>query len=147
MYRPAMLHRLAESIPGVLKRLQGYRDIVCGYQIRLCWEVKSKVKRLFLPSNRQRTMEATRWKTIRWTWERICKRLRSPGFDSKEAIPPAYVARRACSSNKVSIQARQAENRFLGSSKVLQIRALEMVERRNRQSMEHRVHRVATATF
>jgi hypothetical protein len=25
-------------------------------------------------------------------WARICKRLRSPGIDSKESIPPAYVA-------------------------------------------------------
>ncbi len=30
----------------------------------------------------------------RWfyTWARICKRLRNPGIDSEESIPPAYVA-------------------------------------------------------
>ncbi len=41
-------------------------------------------------------------KRIQWSWARICKRLRSPGIDS----------------------ARQAGNRFLGSLKGLQIRAL-----------------------
>jgi hypothetical protein len=34
-------------------------------------------------------------------WVRICKRLRSPGFDSKESIQPAYVAWRAGTSNRV----------------------------------------------
>jgi hypothetical protein len=33
--------------------------------------------------------------------ERVCKRLRSPGIDSKKSIPPAYVASRAGSSNRV----------------------------------------------
>ncbi len=54
---------------------------------------------------------------------RICKRLRSPGIDSKESIPPAYVARRADTSNRVVVPARQAVNRFLGFLKGLQIRA------------------------
>jgi hypothetical protein len=27
-----------------------------------------------------------------WTEPRICKRLKSPGIDSEESIPPAYVA-------------------------------------------------------
>ncbi len=54
---------------------------------------------------------------------RICKRLRSPGIDFKESIPPAYVAWRAGTSNRV-VPARQAGNRFLGSLKGLQIRAL-----------------------
>ncbi len=58
------------------------------------------------------------------TWARICKRLGSPGIDSKEPIPPAYnVAWGAGTSNRVVIQARQAGNRFLGSLKALQIRA------------------------
>jgi hypothetical protein len=47
--------------------------------------------------------------------ERICKRLRSP---------PAYVVRRAGTSNRVVVLSHQARNRFLGSLKGLQIRAL-----------------------
>ncbi len=54
---------------------------------------------------------------------RICNRLRSPGIDSKESIPTAYVAWRAGASNRVVVPARQAENRFQGSLKGLQIRA------------------------
>jgi hypothetical protein len=54
---------------------------------------------------------------------RICKRLRSPGIDSEESIPPAYVAWRANTTNMVVVPARQAGNRFLGSLKGLQIRA------------------------
>ncbi len=54
---------------------------------------------------------------------RICKRLRRPGIDSEDSIPPAYVAWRAGTTNKVIVPARQAENRFLGSTKGLQIRA------------------------
>jgi hypothetical protein len=59
----------------------------------------------------------------------ICKLLWSPGIDSEEAIPrkrfrqSTYVARRAGTSNRVVVPARQAENRFLGSLKGLQIRA------------------------
>ncbi len=34
--------------------------------------------------------------------ERICKCLRSPGIDSEESIPPAYVAWRAGTTNRVS---------------------------------------------
>ncbi len=48
---------------------------------------------------------------------RICKRLISQGINSEESIPPAYVAWR------VVVPARQAENRFPGSLKGLQIRA------------------------
>jgi hypothetical protein len=44
---------------------------------------------------------------------RICKRLRSPGIDSKETISPAHVAWRAGTSNRVIVPARQAGNRFL----------------------------------
>jgi hypothetical protein len=54
---------------------------------------------------------------------RICKRLRSPGTDSEESIPPAYVAWRVSTANRVVVPARQAGNRFLGSLKGLQIRA------------------------
>jgi hypothetical protein len=54
--------------------------------------------------------------------EEFFKLLRSPGIDSKESIPPAYVA---CTSNRVAVPARrQAGNRFLGSVKALQIRAV-----------------------
>jgi hypothetical protein len=48
---------------------------------------------------------------------RICKHLRSPGIDSKESIPPAFVARQTVTSNRVVVPARQAENRFLGPLK------------------------------
>jgi hypothetical protein len=57
-------------------------------------------------------------------WDRICKRLRRPGIDSEDSIPPAFVVRRAGTTNRVIVPARQAENRFLGSIKGLQIRAL-----------------------
>ncbi len=64
---------------------------------------------------------------------RIFKRLRSQGIDSKESIAPAYEAWQACTSNRVVVPARQAGNRFLGSLKGLQIRALHPVTaRRNR---------------
>jgi hypothetical protein len=49
---------------------------------------------------------------------------RSSGIDSKESIPPAYVAWRAGTSNEVDVPAHEAGNRFLGSLKGLQIRAL-----------------------
>ncbi len=55
---------------------------------------------------------------------RICKRLRSPGIDSEESIPLAYVAWRTGSTNRVVVPTHQAENRFLGSLNGLQIRAL-----------------------
>jgi hypothetical protein len=54
---------------------------------------------------------------------RICKRLWSPGIDSEESTPPAYVAWRAGTTNRVVIPACQAGNQFLGSLKGLQIRA------------------------
>ncbi len=54
---------------------------------------------------------------------RICKRLRSPGIDSEESIPQAYVAQRAGTTNRVAEPARQAGSRFLGSWKGLQVRA------------------------
>jgi hypothetical protein len=46
----------------------------------------------------------------------IRKRLRSPGIDSKESIPPAYVAWRAGTSNRVAVPDRQARNRLLASA-------------------------------
>ncbi len=57
------------------------------------------------------------------TRARICNRLWSPGIDSEKSIPPAYVARRAGTKNRVVVLARQAGNRFLGSSNCLQILA------------------------
>jgi hypothetical protein len=48
---------------------------------------------------------------------RICKRLWSPGIDSGESIPPAYVAWRAGATNRIIVPDRQAGNRFLGSLK------------------------------
>jgi hypothetical protein len=59
---------------------------------------------------------------------RICKRWRSPGIDSRESIPTAYVAWRAGTSNRVVVPARQAWNRFLGFLKGLQTPA---------QSLQH----------
>ncbi len=55
---------------------------------------------------------------------RICKRLWSPGIDSDGPIPPAYVAWRVGTTNRIVVQARHAGNRRLGSLKGLQIRAL-----------------------
>ncbi len=55
---------------------------------------------------------------------RNCKRLRRPGIDSEDSIPPAYVAWRAGTTNRVVVPARQDGNRYLGSLKGLQIRAL-----------------------
>ncbi len=52
-------------------------------------------------------------------------RNRFQGIDSKESIQPAYVAWRAGASNRIVVPACQAGNRFLGSLKGLQIRALE----------------------
>jgi hypothetical protein len=46
-------------------------------------------------------------------------------MDSKESIPPAYVAWRDGTSNRVVVPARKVGNRFLGSLKGLQIRALD----------------------
>jgi hypothetical protein len=59
-----------------------------------------------------------------WLLTRICKRLRGPGIDSKESIPPTNVAWRAVSSNRFVVSAPQERNRFLGSLTGLQIRAL-----------------------
>jgi len=42
------------------------------------------------------------------TWARICKRLWSPGIDSRESILPAYVAWRAGATNRVVVPALQA---------------------------------------
>jgi hypothetical protein len=57
------------------------------------------------------------------TEPRICKRLRSPGINSEESIPSAYVAWRAGTSKRVVVPTRQTGNRFLVSLKDLQIRA------------------------
>jgi hypothetical protein len=46
---------------------------------------------------------------------RICKSLWSPGFDSDGPIPPAYVAWRAGTTNRVVVQAHHAGNRRLVS--------------------------------
>ena len=52
--------------------------------------------------------------------DRICKPFRSPGIDTEESIPPAYVAWRAGTTNGVVVPALQAGNPFLGSLKGLQ---------------------------
>jgi hypothetical protein len=53
-----------------------------------------------------------------------CKRLSSPGIDSRDSIPPVYVVWRAGTLNRVVVSVCQAGNRFQGSLKDLQIRAL-----------------------
>jgi hypothetical protein len=71
---------------------------------------------------------------------RICKRLWSPGIDSEESIPPACVARRAATTDRVVVPARQDGNRFLGSLKGLQIRAqacAQVGEERSLQEVRH----------
>ncbi len=45
-------------------------------------------------------------------------------YGAQESISPAYIAWRAGTTNRVVVPARQPENRFLGSSKGLQVRAL-----------------------
>jgi hypothetical protein len=62
--------------------------------------------------------------TLFLTRARICKRLRRPGIDSEDSIPPTFVAWQAGTTNRVVVPARQAGNRFLGSLKGLQLRAL-----------------------
>jgi hypothetical protein len=52
---------------------------------------------------------------------RICKRLRRPGIDSEDIIPPAFVAWQSGTTNRVVVPARQAGNRFLGFLKGLKI--------------------------
>jgi hypothetical protein len=52
------------------------------------------------------------------------KRLWSPGIDSEDSMPLAYVAWRVGTTYMVVVPVRQAGNRFLGSFKGLQIRAL-----------------------
>jgi hypothetical protein len=54
------------------------------------------------------------------TKTRIFKGLGSPGIETEESIPPAYVARRASTTNRVVVPARLAGNRFLGCLKGLQ---------------------------
>ncbi len=54
-------------------------------------------------------------KTPLVAWARICKRLRRPGIDSEDSIPPAYVAWQADTTNRVVVPGRQAGNQFLGS--------------------------------
>jgi hypothetical protein len=43
---------------------------------------------------------------------RICKRVRSPGIVSKESIPPAYVAWRASTTNRIIVPARQVAGKI-----------------------------------
>ncbi len=45
---------------------------------------------------------------------RICKRLRSPGIDSEESIPPTCVAWRAGATNRVCAPTRQAKESIPG---------------------------------
>ncbi len=70
-------------------------------------------------------------------WRKInCKRLRSQGIDTKEAIPLGYVAWRAGTSNRFVVTACQAGNRFLGFLKGLQIRALDGMKTGQRGSKD-----------
>jgi hypothetical protein len=49
------------------------------------------------------------------TRAQICKRLRRPGIDTKESIPPTSEMWRADTSKRIVVPPRQAGNRFLGS--------------------------------
>ncbi len=73
-------------------------------------------------------------------WAHICKRLWSPGIDSEESIPPAYVAWWAGTTNRVVAPACQAGSWFLGSLKGLQIRALI-------QNLPNMTYRLLTSGF
>ncbi len=53
----------------------------------------------------------------------ICKFLKSPGIDSKDLIPPAYVAWRSGTLTLFEAQDSIPWNRFLGSLNVLQMGA------------------------
>ncbi len=76
-----------------------------------CWPRRSA-------SLRSRSRLSFLWIRIR---ARICKRLWNPGIDSEEPTPPAFVAWRGGTTNKVDVPASQAGNRFLSSLKGLQI--------------------------
>jgi hypothetical protein len=84
-YRPARLHRLAKSIPGLLKRLQ-IQALKGGGGGR---------------GGEERTYLSRDPET------EFVKLLRSPQISSEESIPPAYVAWWAGMTNRVVVPARQ----------------------------------------
>jgi hypothetical protein len=84
---------------------------ICCFQVS--WPEKSQSPSLFESGVLKRT--------------RICTRLRNPGIDAKESIPPAHVFWRAGTSYRVVVLGRQAGNRFLVPLKGLQIRAQDLV--------------------
>jgi hypothetical protein len=98
--------------------------IRCSYR-RLLYFPEPEFVSVYEPRNRFQRIDSASLCGQRWA--RICKRLWSPGIDSEESISPAYVACRAGTTNRVVVPARQSENRFFGSIKGLQIRALVFV--------------------
>jgi hypothetical protein len=62
-----------------------------------------------LRTGRFRRLQLSRnfwWSYLLVLWPQICKRLRSLGIDSKESIPPAYVAWRDGRSDRVVVPVR-----------------------------------------
>jgi hypothetical protein len=112
---------------GKLRRNKGEKMIRDEKGEKLRWEEEDKRKQR---KKGKRGEKQARSRGIRWTGEksraRICTRLWSTGIDSEESNPPACVAWRPGTTNRVLVPARQDENRFLGSLKGLQIRAQAM---------------------
>jgi hypothetical protein len=63
---------------------------------------------------------------------RICKRLRSPGIDSKESIPPVFVAWRAGTTTLFAVPSLESIPVLL---KRLQIRPLNHLMRKQRRNI------------
>jgi hypothetical protein len=104
-YRPASLWNLAGRYDNPMPEWsQPYPPQIRDYEFGYCLSYPTEGRNCTLCTN--------------------CKLLRSPGIDSKESILPAYLAWWAGTSNMGCRTARQSGNRFLGSVKVLQIRAL-----------------------
>jgi len=82
-YRPARLRRLTKAIPGLLSAVEGDGGIDSLLSKTTLFPRACCICRPFKgPRNR-----FPAWRT----GARICKRLRRPGIDSNESIPPAYV--------------------------------------------------------
>jgi hypothetical protein len=103
------------------------RNIV---KMRLPWFINKEVvkillffKLISLTVESEARGRGTETEVAELTRARICKRVESPGIDSHEPIPPAYLAWRGRTTNRAVVPARHAGNRFLDSLKGLQIRA------------------------
>jgi hypothetical protein len=80
--------------------------------------VKGKVSQQTSRGGREETEQITRNLFWNWGFNQLTNRIRVQssepefvnflGIDSKESIPPAYVAWQACSINRVFVSARKA---------------------------------------